>query len=276
MRNLKIFPSSTAHKSISVMNNTDSLSLIGTLFIKATYQRNLTTLIHQLPGVVKQAVPELAACEACPGGKYHNETVLEHLLLTAAAAERMQYKPELILACLLHDIGKPETYKVDDQEEISFWSHDAVGAEIAFNIGTRLEFGKTLTQYLVNMIRHHMFRFEDDVSDRTIRRWLTQVGKDWEDLFLLRAADRQGNMAKLDRPSWTSEMIQLQAQAHRVIDKTNIIFPEQLVVSKEEVKYIVGDKVKEAIPSLVRLVDDNPERNTREWIISYLERVYRT
>jgi putative nucleotidyltransferase with HDIG domain len=258
------------------MSNATTLSLIGTLFIEASYQRNLTTLIHQLPEVVKQVVPELAACEACPGGKYHNETVLEHLLLTAAAAERMQYKPELILACLLHDIGKPGTYKADDQGEISFWSHDAIGAEIAFNIGTRLEFGKTLTQYLVNMIRHHMFRFEDDVSDRTIRRWLTQVGKDWEDLFLLRAADRQGNMAKLDRPSWTLEMIQLQAQAHRVIDKTNIIFPEQLVVSKEEVKYIVGDKVKEAIPSLVRLVDDNPERNTREWIISYLERVYRT
>jgi len=55
-------------------------------------------------------------------------------------------------ATLIHDIGKPQTYKVQDAI-ITFYNHEVLGARIAKNIAARLRFSKRDSDKLWKLVR---------------------------------------------------------------------------------------------------------------------------
>jgi len=255
----------------------DQKLLVSHFIIAGAKDGTLTKYLSAIrdTGLMDTWMPELTACITCGGGDHHDETVYEHLIRSAQWAAEHEYKYELQLAALFHDIGKPQSVATDALGRLTFHSHEITGAAIVFQIGTRLEFGRELTQYLVHMTRHHMFRFPINSGDKTIKRWLLKVGPDWEDLLLLRVADRRGNKAKDNRPEWTPAMLELQAQSRRIISQSPVTFITDLVLSEREIKKLVGDKqMKEAIPSLVNLICDDASRNNKEWIKNYLQKVW--
>ncbi len=63
---------------------------------------------------------------------------------------------ELVLAVLLHDIGKPATYTVDETGRIRFNGHDKVGAEMARGILNRLKYSNAVIEDVVAMVDNHM------------------------------------------------------------------------------------------------------------------------
>lgn len=56
-------------------------------------------------------------------------------------------------AVILHDIGKPETFKIE--ERIRFDGHSEVSAEIAERILRRLHFSRRDIEHITWVIRHH-------------------------------------------------------------------------------------------------------------------------
>lgn len=65
--------------------------------------------------------------------------------------------PELALAVLLHDIGKPPTYSYDESEDrIRFNGHDRVGAEMSEEILQRLRCSNQTTHDVCAMVANHM------------------------------------------------------------------------------------------------------------------------
>lgn len=64
-------------------------------------------------------------------------------------------KHALKLAAVLHDIGKPPTYSVDDDGDIHFYGHDEAGAEIAHARLVALDAPADLTEWVATVIRHH-------------------------------------------------------------------------------------------------------------------------
>ncbi len=62
--------------------------------------------------------------------------------------------PELLMATLLHDVGKPPTQTF--KERIRFDGHDFVGARIATEILQRLKFSNEFIDHVVSMIANHM------------------------------------------------------------------------------------------------------------------------
>ena len=62
--------------------------------------------------------------------------------------------PELAMAVLLHDVGKPQTQTF--AERIRFDDHDQAGAEIARDVCRRLRFSNDQLEQIVSLVGSHM------------------------------------------------------------------------------------------------------------------------
>lgn len=138
-------------------------------------------------------IPILVACKDIAQNQYHQETVYTHLILTAKALPIN--KPLLRLAGLFHDIGKPMA-KAGTGPTCTFHKHEIYGARIAYEYMTQVGFPYQDCQYISRIIRHHMFRFWEQTHYKTIKKWYKKNKDIFEDLFLLRQADRNGNLLK--------------------------------------------------------------------------------
>ncbi|NIP37822.1 MAG: HD domain-containing protein [Candidatus Dadabacteria bacterium] len=102
--------------------------------------------------------------------------------------------PELALAGLLHDVGKPPTYTVSDR--IRFNGHDRVGAAMSKKICRKLKLSNKQTQRIVSLVREHL-RFKDvfNMKSSTFKRF---VGMDYfDDHMALHKADCEASHGML-------------------------------------------------------------------------------
>lgn len=102
--------------------------------------------------------------------EYHPEgDVWEHVLLMLDRLS--EPTPTLALGALLHDVGKPSTFRVADR--IRFDGHAEVGAEMARAILKRLRFSNDDVEQIVALVANHM-KFKDVTHMRpsTLKRFL--------------------------------------------------------------------------------------------------------
>lgn len=109
-------------------------------------------------GLMEHIVPEVYALIGCdqppewhPEGDVYVHTLIMLEMLGPDAPL------ELCLSVLLHDIAKPPTRTVDeDTGRIRFNGHDALGAEMAADILTRLKYPNAVIDAVVPMVARHM------------------------------------------------------------------------------------------------------------------------
>lgn len=109
-------------------------------------------------GLLEDLLPEVAAMKGvAQPPEYHPEgDVWTHTLLLLEKLER----PSVTLAwgALLHDVGKPATFRV--AERIRFDGHVEEGVNIARRILSRLRFSREQSEQIVALVANHM-RFKD-------------------------------------------------------------------------------------------------------------------
>lgn len=125
-------------------------------------------------GLMDEIMPEwgaLAGCEQPP--RYHPEgDVMTHTMLMLGLLEPDASLP-LVLAVLLHDIGKPATSTVDDTGRIRFSGHARAGAELAEQILRRLRYPNRVVADVVCMVSRHMdFMNVTGMRPATLRRFM--------------------------------------------------------------------------------------------------------
>jgi putative nucleotidyltransferase with HDIG domain len=122
-------------------------------------------------GLLGDILPEVAAMKGvAQPPEYHPEgDVWTHTLLLLEKLR--QPTPILAMGALLHDVGKPPTFKV--RERIRFDGHVEAGVRIAHDILTRLRFSVEQTERIEELIANHM-RFMDwgKMRESTIKRFL--------------------------------------------------------------------------------------------------------
>ena len=102
--------------------------------------------------------------------EYHPEgDVWRHTLLLLGSLR--QPTVTLALGALLHDVGKPNTFRVADR--IRFDGHVEEGVRLAQAILTRLRFSREEIEQVVALIDNHM-RFKDvnHMKESTLKRFL--------------------------------------------------------------------------------------------------------
>lgn len=170
-----------------------------------------------------EILPEMEKCfgvEQKSPGRHHIYDVGTHLLMSLKNCKSEDVITRF--ATLIHDIGKPQTYRKLDTGVITFYNHEMVSTRIAENIADRLKFSKKEKDKFVLLVRWHQFTVDERQTDSAIRRVLRNVGlENMEDMLALRIADRLGGGAS--ETSWRLEefkkrLIEVQKEPFSVRD----------------------------------------------------------
>jgi len=124
----------------------------------------------------------------------HRQALGQHL--GAALNSDHPLRTLLLLASLLHDIGKPATRAVEASGRIRFFDHDQVGARLAQARLTELRFSTEEAARVSAIVAHHLrplnLASESEVTRRAIYRYFRQTGPAGIDVVLLSLADFLG------------------------------------------------------------------------------------
>ena len=152
--------------------------------------------LMQITGINKYVAPELDTLVGLKQNKYHKWDANKHTLEVLKGTP-----PDLKtrLAALFHDIGKGTTKTVVDNE-IHFYEHEDVGAEIASDIMKRLKYPNDVIAPVTAAIKNHMrlkgSGMEGEViSDKSLRKLQVDLGDHLEMTLDLMHAD---NMSHAD------------------------------------------------------------------------------
>ena len=124
-------------------------------------------------GLLARILPEIAAMKGVEQPpEFHPEgDVWTHTLLMLEALPA-ECSPTLALGVLLHDIGKPPTFRVAP-DRIRFDNHVSVGAVMAEEICRRLRLSQEQTAQIVALVEHHLrFRDVPQMRESTLKRFL--------------------------------------------------------------------------------------------------------
>ena len=128
-------------------------------------------------GLLPHVLPEVAAMKGVEQPpEYHPEgDVWVHTLIMLNKLEA-GVKPTLAWGTLLHDVGKPPTFRAPDPTDpkprIRFNGHAEVGATMARHIMNRLRFSNSDCDQIVALVANHM-RFGDvkNMKQSTLKRF---------------------------------------------------------------------------------------------------------
>ena len=124
--------------------------------------------------VLTQVIPELSPCMGFEQHtRHHIYDVFTH---TAHVVEAVPSGLALRWAALLHDIGKPPCFTMDEQGQGHFLGHAKVSAQMANDILLRLKAPTALREQVVFLITQHMTPLEPD--KKLLRRRLGQYGEE--------------------------------------------------------------------------------------------------
>jgi len=222
-------------------------------------------------GLAEVILPELEKAfgvDQKSPGRHHIYDVGTHSLLSLKSCQSPD--PIVRLATLLHDVGKPISFNKDKTGLITFYNHELIGASIARNIGRRLRLSKKDLTRLVTLVRWHQFTVDERQTDKAIRRFIRNIGKEnLEDMLELRRADRLGG--GVQETSWRLEafkkkLVEVQKQPFSVADlKVN---GHDVM---KELKLSSGPLVGKILAELFAEVEDDKTKNTREYLLKRIK-----
>ena len=143
------------------------------------------TLLTFAP-ILTQVIPELAPTVGFQQhSPHHRYDVFTH---TAYVVEAVPNTLPLRWAALLHDVGKPAAFTMDETGRGHFKGHAKISVEMADAILLRLKAPSALRQQVTELIGLHMTPLEPD--KKLLRRRLGKLGRErLEQLLLLQEAD---------------------------------------------------------------------------------------
>lgn len=221
-------------------------------------------------GLLTLIIPELDktfGVEQKSPGRHHIYDVWSHSINALKAVSERNNDVITRFATLIHDIGKPQTYRKLDTGTITFYNHEVVGAAIAKRIADRMRFSNEDKEKLWRLVRFHQFTVNENQTDSALRRFIVNVTPELlNDMIDLRIGDRLGSGSL--ETSWRTEefkkrLIEVQKQPFAIKD---------LKIKGTDVMEILGippgPKVGEVLNDLFTQVVEQQLPNEKEVLIA--------
>jgi len=149
-------------------------------------------------GLLEILLPEVMHMKGCeqPPDFHPEGDVFVHTRLMLSLLPPEVSVP-LVFSVLLHDTGKPATFRRDETGRIRFNGHEGVSAQITTAIFERLRFSNAETEATVIGVKNHMsFKDVKNMRVATLKRFLARPTI--EDEIELHRVDCQGSHGLLD------------------------------------------------------------------------------
>ena len=219
--------------------------------------------------ILCRLIPELAPTVGFEQhSRHHVHDVFGHI---ATVVENVPPTAELRLAALLHDIGKPAVFSLDEGGEGHFYGHAGVSAELADAILHRLKASNAAREEVVFLVKHHMDHYRPE--ERTVRRCLSRHGLSrMERLIDLQSADLGGKGT--DAPSDSLRELETLRELLRELDaREGALTLKTLAVKGSDLIALGiprGRRVGELLNHLLSLVLAGELPNEREKLLEYV------
>lgn len=219
--------------------------------------------LHELK-LLNYILPELEMGIGMEQNRHHVYTIFKHSVLSLKFCPSNDWRVRF--AALLHDIAKPQTKKIINNET-TFYNHDYIGAKMAKKILTRLKFSNTDIEKITTLIKNHMFYYNvGEVTAASVRRLIVKVGlENLKDLIDLRIADRLGSGVPKAKPyklrhlEYMMEKVQHDPVSVKMLKINGTDLMEVLNIQP-------GPKIGAILDVLLADVIEDPENNTKKYL----------
>lgn len=218
-------------------------------------------------GLSSHFLPELdRMMETAQKNPHHCYSVGEH---TLHSLDEVPPDKVLRLAMLLHDVAKPLCKTTDEAGIDHFHGHPVQGAEIAKKILRRLKLDNETITRVTQLIRWH-----DDnppLTERNVRRAICRVGiAQYPDIFAVKRADilAQSDYQKEEKLQYVDDY---EALYRQILEKKQCLCIRDLAVDGSDLLAAgvpQGKAVGEKLQELLELVLEQPQCNTREYLLA--------
>jgi len=137
-------------------------------------------------GLLEYIMPEIISCIGFEQhSKFHHLDVFEH---TMKALDETPPELTIRLATLCHDIGKPESFELVDNQG-RFYGHDKASVTLADKFLSRLKYDNKIKEDVLLLVGNHM-RLLDLDNKKSVKKFIKKIGENRLDAYLqLRRAD---------------------------------------------------------------------------------------
>ncbi len=217
--------------------------------------------------ILAQVIPEFAPMfDFDQRNPHHHLDVWAH---SVAALSHVPPEPTIRIAALLHDIGKPSCFTVDENRIGHCYGHAQIGAEIAEEILLRLKSDRATQTAVCDLIRFHDRLIEP--NERSVRRALQLRGSAFFfDLMRLKRAD---NLAQA--PEFRSRQTDydvIEQMAHGILERADCLSLSDLAVNGDDLKGIgipSGRTMGAVLRHLLEQVTDDHLPNEKNALLTY-------
>lgn len=214
--------------------------------------------------VVGVVLPEiLPAVGFDQHNRHHCFDVWEHSVRAMAAAPK---DPIIRWALLLHDLGKPDTFTVDEAGVGHFYDHGRRSEELARGICSRLRMDRESREAICRLVKLHDAPIT--MTEKGIRRLLRKLGE--EDFRRLLQIKRGDNLAQhpayLGRQEWLN---QVEEMLNVVLREDQCFSLRQLTVKGNDLLALglQGKNVGDMLNWLLDQVVEGKAPNQRELLL---------
>ena len=218
--------------------------------------------------ILTQVIPELAPLQGFDQRNRHH--IYDAYTHTAHVVAAVPADLTLRWAALLHDIGKPASFTLDEQGEGHFYGHAGISADMADAVLRRLKAPTALRERVVLLIEKHMVWLE--VTKPTIRRWVSRLGMEtMEQLMCLQEADTgsKGTEDPAENPYFSG----IQALLHEIRQEDACLQIKDLAVNGHDLMAVglSGKAVGQMLNRLLELVMDETVKNEKAALLARIQ-----
>jgi len=231
-------------------------------YILKAYEMGITAII----------MPEFDTCmKTEQNHPHHCYSVGKHIVESMKAVEADKV---LRLAMLFHDMGKP-TMKTTDEKGIDhFHGHPQVSESMTKEILRRLKFDNDTIHKVCRLVQFHDYGNSVEPDKRIVRRAVNKIG---EDIFpMLLKVKRADLAAQSDYKREEKEVIlnRWEKLFNEIMEAKECVSLKTLAVTGRDLidhGMEPGKELGNILQELLELVLENPECNTKEYLLTYID-----
>ena len=219
--------------------------------------------LERFSPILTQVIPELIPMVGFDQhSPYHRFDLFTH---SAHATAAVPQTPALRWAALLHDIGKPGTFFLDESGRGHFPGHAVLGSEMADAVLRRLKAPTSLRQQVTDLVRRHMTPLEPD--KKTLRRRLGKYGPEaTQELLALQRAD----FGSKGVGEATTLFDDVEALILQILEEDACLTLRDLAINGDDLialGFRPGPDIRNCLEALLTAVQDESVSNTKEALL---------